>query len=176
METSVVVATISAVTSVLGAAVSFFFSMRKEKEADWRKIKFEHYREFMGGLSGIVGTDASQDGHRRFAQVCHTIQLIASKQVIKALHNFRNEIAVSNPHRTQEKHDELLSVLIRTIRADLGISPASNPDDLSIRLWLSGVDHEALSRSARDLRQGNFATDAEVKATFARYQRGLDIP
>jgi hypothetical protein len=170
METSVIVAIISAVASLLGAVVSLFVSMRKEKEADWRKVKFEHYREFMGGLSSIVGTDTTPDGHRRFAQVCNTIQLIASNQVIKALHNFRDEIAVSNPSRSQEKHDELLSVLVRAIRADLGISPASNPADLSIQLWVSGVDHEALSRSAEDVRQGKFATDDEVNAIFARYQ------
>jgi hypothetical protein len=172
METGVVIAIISAVTSVLGAAVSFFFSMRKEREADWRKIKFEHYREFMAALSSIVGADATPEGHLRYAQACNTVQLIASKQVIKALHNFRNETAVSNLNWSQERHDELLSVLIRNIRLDLGISPASNPADLSIRLWVSGVDHEALSRSAEDVRQKKFATDTEVKAVFDRYQRG----
>jgi hypothetical protein len=140
METGVVIAIISAVASVVGAAVSFLFSMRKEREADWRKIKFEHYREFMDALSSIVGMDATPEGHRRFAQACNTVQLIASKQVIKRLHNFRDEISISNAkNRSQEKHDELLSALIRDIRADLGISPISNPTDLSIRLWVSGV-------------------------------------
>lgn len=148
METSVVIAIISAATSVLGAAVSFFFAMRKEREADWRKIKFEHYREFMAALSNIVGTDATPEAHLRYAQACNTVQLVASKQVIKALHDFRNETAVSNAARSQEKHDELLSALIRNIRTDLDISPATNPGDLSIRLWVSGVDQEALSRSA----------------------------
>jgi hypothetical protein len=124
----------------VGSRGQLLFSMRKEKEADWRKIKFEHYREFMSALSSIVGSDATPEGHRRFAQACNTVQLVASKQVIKSLHDFRDEIAGSNPHRSKEKHDELLSRLIREIRADLGISTASNPADLSVRLWISGVD------------------------------------
>jgi hypothetical protein len=36
---------------------------------------------------------------------------------------------------------------------------------------LSSDDHEALARSADDVREGKFATDAEVKATFDRYRR-----
>jgi len=140
METGILVAIIAAMASLTGAALSFLFASRKEREADWRKIKFEHYREFMNSLSGIIGSDATPDGNRRFAQACNTVQLVASKQVIESLHEFRDEIAGSNPHRSREKHDELLSRLIRGIRADLGMSTASNPADLSIRLWVSGVD------------------------------------
>jgi hypothetical protein len=36
---------------------------------------------------------------------------------------------------------------------------------------LSSEDREALSRSAEDVRQGRFATDDQVKATFDRYKR-----
>jgi hypothetical protein len=36
---------------------------------------------------------------------------------------------------------------------------------------LSPDDHEALSRSAEDVRQRKFATDDEVLATFDRYRR-----
>jgi hypothetical protein len=115
METAIVVAMIAAATSLVGAALSFFFAIRKEREADWRKIKFEHYREFMNSLSSIVGSDASPDGHRRFAQACNTVQLVASKQVIEALHDFRDEIAGSNPRRSKERHDELLSRGPRTM-------------------------------------------------------------
>ena len=36
---------------------------------------------------------------------------------------------------------------------------------------LSSDDREALLRSAEDVRQGRFATDDQVKATFDRYRR-----
>jgi hypothetical protein len=68
MEMGIVVAMIAAMTSLAGAALSFFFAMRKEKEADWRKIKFEHYQEFMNSLSSIVGSDASPEGPPTFCK------------------------------------------------------------------------------------------------------------
>jgi hypothetical protein len=142
MEAGIVVAMIAAAASLIGAALSFFFALRKEREADWRKVKFDHYREFMTALSSIVGSDANPEGHRQFARACNTVQLVASKRVIQALHDFRDEIAESNPRRLAKKHDELLSRLIREIRADLGLSHTSNPADLSIRLWVSGVDKQ----------------------------------
>jgi hypothetical protein len=138
METGIAVAIIAAFASIAGAALSFFFSMRKEREADWRKVKFEHYREFMTALAAIVGSDATPEGHLRFAQISNTAQLVASRQVIEALHAYRDENSVSNVNRSQDKVDTLLSRLIREMRADLGMSTESNPADLAVRLWVSG--------------------------------------
>jgi hypothetical protein len=140
METGIIVAGIAAVASLLGAAASFFFSLRREHAGDWRKVKFEHYREFMTALSSITGSDATPDGHRRFAQASNTIQLIAPKRVIDALHAFREEIAVTNPSRSPERQAILLSKLIREIRADLGVPRRANSADLTIRFWVSGVN------------------------------------
>jgi hypothetical protein len=36
---------------------------------------------------------------------------------------------------------------------------------------LSPEDHDALSRSAEDVRHGRYATDDQVKAVFDRYRR-----
>lgn len=140
METGIIVAVIAAVASLVGAALSFVFSLRRETAGDWRKVKFEHYREFMTALSRVVGADATSEGHRQFAQASNTVQLVASKPVIEALHEFRDEISGSNPHRSLERYDVLLSRLIREIRADLGLSWRSNPTSLSIRLWHSGMN------------------------------------
>ena len=140
METSIIVAVIAAGASLLGAIASIFFSLRREQAGDWRKVKFEHYREFMAALSGITGSDATPEGHRRFALASNTVQLVASKQVIAALHVFRDEIAASNTKRSWAREDVLLSRLIREIRLDLGLSRSANPDDLSIRLWTSGTN------------------------------------
>ncbi|MGD0186618.1 MAG: hypothetical protein ABSC25_15385 [Roseiarcus sp.] len=149
METGIAVATIAAFASIAGAALSFYFSMRKDREADWRKVKFEHYREFMAALAAIVGSDATPEGHLRFAQSTNTVQLVASRQVIEALHAFRDEISASNVNRSPDKHDALLSTLIREMRADLGMAAESNPADLSVRLWVSGNDRAGAMRRER---------------------------
>jgi len=148
MGTGIIVAVIAALASLAGAILSFWFSQRRERAGDWRKVKFEHYREFMTALSGITGSDATPDGHRRFALASNTVQLVASKQVIEALHSFRDEISASNPRRSGDKHDVLLSALIREIRADLGLSQKSNPSGLSIRLWVSGTNSDEPAKPA----------------------------
>lgn len=141
MGAGIIVAVIAAVASLLGAVLSFVFAHRREQAGDWRRVKFEHYREFMSALSGITGSDATPEGHRRFALSSNTIQLIAPKTVIDALHRFRDEIAASNAaSRVPDLHDLLLSDLIRSIRADLGMPHRQNPDDLVIRLWVSGTN------------------------------------
>jgi hypothetical protein len=147
MEPGIAVAIIAAFASIGGAALSFYFSMRKEREADWRKVKFEHYREFMAALAAIVGSDSTPEGHFRFAQSSNTVQLVASRQVITALHAFRDENSLSNVSRSQDRVDALLSSLIREMRADLGMSVESNPADLSVRLWVSGNDRADPMRS-----------------------------
>jgi hypothetical protein len=142
MESSILIAIISAAASVSGAVLSFFFATRKEKESDWRKIKFDHYKEFMSALSGIVGSDAVPETQKRFVQASNTVQLVASKEVIEALHGYRDEIAVSNSRQSNDKHDFLLSALIHHIRADLGVRESENPPGLSVRLFSSGVNEK----------------------------------
>ena len=49
-------------------------------------------------------------------------------------------------------------------------SLASIEEQLTELQELSADDHAALLRSADDVRQGRFATDEAVKATFERYR------
>jgi hypothetical protein len=54
MDTSVVVSVIAAASGVIVTAASYYLTKKKEREADWRKYKFEQYKEFMVSISGIV--------------------------------------------------------------------------------------------------------------------------
>jgi hypothetical protein len=68
MDTSVVVSVIAAASGVVVAAVSFYLTKKKEREADWRKYKYEQYKEFMVSISGIVAGDSTPEGNRIFAR------------------------------------------------------------------------------------------------------------
>jgi len=52
------VALLTATTSVIGAlavaSLTYIFTRRREHEADWRKMKLDHYREYIAALSGVV--------------------------------------------------------------------------------------------------------------------------
>lgn len=140
MDVPVLVAVISAAASIAVAAVTFFLTKRKEREAEWRKQKLEHYREFLEALSGTVGTDATREGQLRWAKSCNTIGLVASQSVLKALWQFQDAIAKSNPRPSSEAHDRCLNQLMLAIRADLGVSPQDDPGTFNFRLWASGVN------------------------------------
>ena len=139
MSPQIIVAITAAVASIVVAALTYLFAKMKEKEEEWRKIKFEHYQEFMAALSSIVGTDETPDGLRRFAQACNTIQLVASPQAIQVLHDFREVLDGLAADTSPERQRALRSKLIRELRADLGASEADNPIDLKVRLYGSGV-------------------------------------
>ena len=48
-----------AVVAALGAAVlTQYFGRKRDHEADWRKMKLEHYKEFITALSRVVGRDS----------------------------------------------------------------------------------------------------------------------
>ena len=139
MSTQVLVAVIAAAASIVGAALTYLFAKMKEKEEEWRKIKFERYQEFMAALSSIVGTDETSAGLRRFAQACNTIQLVASREAIQSLHDFREVLDGLAADNSDERQRVLRSKLIRDLRADLGASEADNPIDLKVRLYGSGT-------------------------------------
>ncbi|MBP4044985.1 hypothetical protein [Chromobacterium violaceum] len=139
MDTPVWVAVISSAASILVAAVTFFLTKRKERDAEWRKQKLEHYREFLDALSGTVGTDSTPEAQQRWARAANTIGLVASQSVLLALWQFQDAIARSNPNPSKQAHDDALNRLMLAIRLDLDVSPADDPSTFSFRLWCSGV-------------------------------------
>jgi hypothetical protein len=140
MDTAITVAIISAsAAGVVLPAISYYFTKSKERAADWERYKFEMYKELVFSLSGIVGTDTTPEGNRRFAAACNAILLIAPTPALNALYAFQDEIRVSNLDRSVERHDALLSRLIWEIRRDLRIPGTPEASEFAARLWCSGA-------------------------------------
>lgn len=138
METSVLVAIISAAAGVFASALTFFLTKRKEREAEWRKQKLESYKELMSALSGLVGPNPQGQAKLRFAQIANHIILVATPAVLVSLRGFLDETSDSNKDKKVDRHDELLTVLMYAIREDLGIVPNHAPSDFQFRLWSAG--------------------------------------
>lgn len=135
MDTAIIVAIISAATGVTASALTFFLTKKKEREAEWRKQKLDHYKELIAALNGIVGVTAPSDAKIRFAHAANNIFLVGSPGVLVALRTFLDETAVSKANETADRHDELLTELLYAIRADLGIKPNRAPANYEFRLW-----------------------------------------
>ena len=137
MDTAIVVSVIAAASGVIVPAVSFYLTKKKEREADWRKYKFEQYKEFLLSMSGTLGADPTPEGKRSFATACNALHLIGSRGVLVALHALIDGTSSANCSRAA--HDALLSKLIWEIRQDVGIPGTPEAAEFSARLWSSGA-------------------------------------
>ncbi len=129
MNGSIVVAIISAGTAVTVAALSYAFTKRRERDADWRKFKLDHYKEYILALSGVVGQRSTAAAQTRYSDAVNFMTLVAPSAVLQALYDFQDEIRIGNQNKSEARHDETLAQLLREIRAD--VHP-SRPDDRAI--------------------------------------------
>ncbi len=139
MTAEVATAVIASSGAILLASVSYWFTKQRERDADLRKEKLEHYKDFTASLSGIMSGEGTADGQRAFARACNKLNLFARQSVLSALHEFQQEIKVSNSALNNERHDELMSRLFYEIRKDLGISPKDDESHFKVGLWAAGV-------------------------------------
>ena len=133
MEGSVLVAVISSGAALAVAAISYAFNKKREREAEWRKVKLEHYREYMAALSAVVGHRSNDTAQTRYSDAVNTMALVAPRDVLRALYAFQDEIRMSNANHSQANHDLRLGDLLRAIRRDVHPKP---PDDTGINFML----------------------------------------
>jgi hypothetical protein len=136
METSVIVAIISAAAVLVTSALTFFLTKAKERDAEWRKLKLEKYEELLTATSELA---ANKQSGQRFAKAANDVSLVASPQVLVALRAFLEPIITpAHSTLTNDRHDDLFTSLIYAIREDLGIKPSRAHPDFRLKLWKGG--------------------------------------
>jgi hypothetical protein len=133
---------IAAFGGVAIACVTYSLTKMREREAELRKEKLEHYKDFVASLSGIVSGEYTPEDQRAFARACNKLNLVAPQSVVRALQDFQREIKISNAERSQERHDQLMSRLFYEMRKDLRITPKDEDVTFVLQLWASGVPPE----------------------------------
>jgi dsDNA-specific endonuclease/ATPase MutS2 len=139
MAYEIATAVVTASGAVVVAGATYWFTKKREREAELRKEKLEHYKEFVASLSGIISAEGTPEGQRSFARACNKLNLVAPQPVLEALQQFQNEIKVSNPHRDTERHDQLMSRLFLEMRKDLNLATGDDPESFRVGLWAAGV-------------------------------------
>ncbi|HMM78944.1 MAG TPA: hypothetical protein PKC65_02865 [Pyrinomonadaceae bacterium] len=138
MPAEIATALIAASGAVVLAGASYWFTKQRERDAELRKEKLEHYKDFVASLSGTIAWEDTPEGHRAYTRACNNLNLIAPIPVLQALQAFRDETRISNPSPCRERHDQLLSKLFLEIRKDLGVIPRDSVETFKICLWASG--------------------------------------
>jgi hypothetical protein len=142
MDTPVLVALITATAGIVASALAYFFAKQREREAEWRRQKLEHYKALLAGMNGVVGATPSGENKAIFAKAVNNVMLVASPVVLVALRSLLDEIAESNKNRENDNHDALMTELMYAIRDDVGIKPNRAGSEYEFRLWASGRQRE----------------------------------
>jgi hypothetical protein len=122
MDTPIFVSVISAAAIIVAPSLSFFLTKKKEREDEWRKRKFEHYREYLEALNNSVMKEDERTpaDNIRLAQCTHAVKLVASKNVIDALVTLLRY--AGEEKQTLASANEPLDKLMLAMRSDLGVS------------------------------------------------------
>jgi len=133
MDAPIIVAIISAAAGLTASAFTFFLTKKKEREAEWRKLKLDRYGALLMAASDLAAD--KRDG-RSFARAANDANLVASPEVLATLRAFVE--CVSNPAMTVDMQDQVFTALMHAIRADLGMSPVNGVESLKLKLLVGG--------------------------------------
>lgn len=129
-----ITAGVSSVAAIGAVIITYVLTKKREHEADWRKMKFSQYQEFVLALSGVVRERATPDTQRRYADAVNSMSLVATVKVLNAMNEFQNEISYMNEDRSDKKHDKFLNILLLTMREDINPNRSESEKSFSFRL------------------------------------------
>ncbi|WP_113906567.1 hypothetical protein [Aliidiomarina celeris] len=128
MDSNVLISIISASAAIIVAAFTYWATKQREREAEWRKEKLGHYKEYFAALAANVGAHSSHESSKRYAIAFNTVGLFASQEVISRLHNYQDLTCLPGEKVPRDEHDKRLTELVLAIRKDLKLKPK---DDVS---------------------------------------------
>ncbi len=123
---------------ILLAAGGYILTKKRERDAELRTEKLEHYKAFVLSLNGILEDEAAPETQRSFSQACNNLNLIAPQEVLQCLREYKEEIRSGNLNRNAERERKLCSNLFQSMRRDLGVNPRDK-SQLEITLWSANV-------------------------------------
>ena len=109
-----------------------------ERESEWRKEKLKYYLGFVESLSGITDSEITIDGEISFAKSCNDLHALAPQSVLNALHQYQEEIRISNSNPSNQAKQVALDNLLFEMRKDLKLKPHDKKEEYQMLLWTTG--------------------------------------
>ena len=108
------------IIAVISASLSYYFTKLNQQKSDERKLKEKFYLDYIKALSNNVMAGNPDETRGKLSDAHNHIILIGSSNVVNKLRDFSEFIAIPNrKHFTLERHDKLLTELLKSMRADL---------------------------------------------------------
>lgn len=113
----IIIAILGLVAAVVSIALTNYFSKKNQLKFDEQKLKEAHYIRFIDTASEMITSSFTEKSRKDFAHIQNNLYLVASQDVVCNLLTFNNFL--SSEAFSGEKHNELLTNLIKAMRADL---------------------------------------------------------
>ncbi|WP_372000881.1 hypothetical protein P7L68_19455 [Tistrella mobilis] len=126
LDNALMVGFISAAVSIVVTVLTSILTRSREREADWRKLKFSQYQEFIIALSAATSWTPNAEARARYANAVNSLHLFASSDVVTALNAFQTKVPQTFHEEYSEERQIKLNELIAAIRRDLGINSNSS--------------------------------------------------
>lgn len=145
MEAILITILTATLPTVIVAGVAYWFTKKREREAELHKEKFEHYKDYVIGLAGILEGESTAEDQITYALVSNKLILVGSQPVLDALIKFQGIIENKSDDRSKADYDESLTQLIYEIRKDIGMK--DDKASFAARLWNSGVPTDSPNKA-----------------------------
>jgi hypothetical protein len=130
MNGTVFTAIVSAVaTLIVAEAVKYYFIRKGGHEADWRKLKLAHYKEYVAALSGTTRKDSDDKAFLRYSDAADNLALVAPTDVLNAL----NALHDASKSGKTEDLEALRSSLMRAMRKDCHLKDPKDDSELMFK-------------------------------------------
>lgn len=118
---------IGIIVAAVSAGVTYYFAKKQQISSDESRLKEKYYLNYIEAVSNIVISDSSNKARDQLADAQNQLLLVGSADVVSKLMIFHDYIKPSNSQNfVSEKHDELLTDLLKSMRKDLYKSKTVN--------------------------------------------------
>lgn len=116
----ILISVISIVAAIVSASLTYYFSKRNQLFSDESRLKEKFYLEYIDALSENVSTGNHEKSKRELSVASNNLLLVGSADVVIKLRKFSFYISPDNISEfNSERHNELLTELIKSMRLDL---------------------------------------------------------
>lgn len=117
----------SLAAAILTAFLTARWTLRREQEADWRRLKLARYQDFVEASSVHIDGRSNDATSIRIHDAANAMLLVSPKPVLEALWAFLDENSVNNPRRSDEGTGRAFDALVRAMRRDVGPRAEEEP-------------------------------------------------
>lgn len=110
---------VSACAAIIAVFITSYLTRRREREAEWRKLKIAQYQDLIRAISLNLEGRCTSASTALYSDAYNSTLVFAPIQVVNALQRYQDEITCTNQTPNVETQYQLCHELICAIRKDI---------------------------------------------------------